>query len=100
MPRPSRQSVINKEWRLQHVSKTGEHSRAQRFDHKATNFQQVPTKVARHQPISVLRRRGFDSRRLQGEVCTPDACARRLRDLNRGVSVSAECAAGTCRRLG
>jgi hypothetical protein len=46
------------------LQSTAEHSRAQRIDNKATNFQQVPTKVARHQPVSVLRRRGFDSRRL------------------------------------
>src|SRR2546426_7420027 len=46
------------------LQSTGEHSRAQRIDHKATNFQRVTTKVARHQPVSVLRRRGFDSRRL------------------------------------
>src|SRR2546426_8979532 len=46
------------------LQSTGEHSRAQRIDNKATNFQRVTTKVARHQPVSVLRRRGFDSRRL------------------------------------
>src|SRR5260221_14253209 len=46
------------------LGSTPEHSRAQRIGNKATNFQEVPTKVARHQPVSVLRRRGFDSRRL------------------------------------
>ena len=40
--------------RLQNVSKTGEHSRAQRIGNKATNFQTVTTKVARHQPVSVF----------------------------------------------
>src|SRR5207247_7293878 len=46
------------------LQSTGEHSRAQRIDHKATNFQRVTTKVARHQPVSVLGWRGFDPRRL------------------------------------
>jgi len=55
------------------LRRTPEHSRARRIGQKATSFQQVRTKVARHQPVSVLRRRGFDSRRLHEDVSMPGA---------------------------
>src|SRR6266436_7830279 len=56
----------------QRLRSTPEDSRAHRIGNKATNFQEVPTKVARHQPVSVLRRRGFDSRRLHHLSCSAD----------------------------
>src|SRR5213594_649469 len=46
------------------LQSTGEHSRAQRIDNKGNELPASYDEVARHQPVSVLRRRGFDSRRL------------------------------------
>jgi len=39
------------------LQSTGEHSRPQRIDHRATIFWAVTTKVTRHQPVSVQQRR-------------------------------------------